>query len=386
MNEDTNMNKHALPMTLAAIAAVAVAAAAPSRAEAAQCGYSQPSWNVPKGGAVFTQGDGPIKAVLNGVGETRTHTMLYLGGGRVAHTSMYKPGQRSVYDDGFCGAPVEVEQLTRGWPGTERMDVSAAYQYLDGNTTAVYYQRGKVFGAGTSIETDWGAAIADTVSGFPGDFVSTAATTSSHVGYFYWFQHYVEALHNYGASRPHSPYSLFQYRNAAGVSHGYEAWDTGLVCSTFLAYGQHAYGKGGAGFGVPYDVSEHQYTHDQTVAAGYALYDSVKSECEGEHGFWATAGLAALSSLWCGDTSLCDEAGGQVRNCMAYGSCADGNPDRFDGDASYPFFTASSISPDWIGGWVAGQNYSAPDQSVWAWDGNHQVTFSGTGNVYDCWY
>lgn len=380
------MNKHLLPEALLAVATLSFAA--PALAEDHPgCGYSQPSWNVPKGAVVFSQGDGPIKAVLNGVGETRTHTMISLGGGRVAHSSMFTPGQRSASADGFCGAPLDVQQLSTGWPGAERMTVAAAYQVLSGKTTNVYYQRGAIFGEGTQLATDWGAAIASKIGTYPGDFQSTAATTWASVGGFYVLPfHYIETLHPYGASRPHSPYSLYQYRTLQNVNHGTEASSTGLVCSTFLAHAQHVYGQNGLGFGLPFDVSSKTYTHAQTVAAGYALYDAVKQQCHDELGFWGGAWAGLKSALWCGDVDLCDEAAAQVRNCMSYGDCENGDPSRFDGDVGNPYYTATSISPDWLGGWVSGQNYWAPDQSVWAWDGNNQVTFSGAGNVYDCWY
>jgi hypothetical protein len=372
------------PSLLQAVAALAaVATVTPARAE--RCGYSQPSWNVPRGGVVFTQGEGPIKAVLNAVGETRTHTMLNLGTGWVAHSTMYEPGQRAFSESGFCNAPVEVNQLRDGYPGASKIEVSAAYQFLSGSTTGVTYQRGKIFAPGTSLETDWGAAIAGKVSGFPGDFVSTDATVWGGP-YAMFPDHYLRLLHPYGSGRPHSPYVLNQYRDLGGVNHGSEAWDTGMVCSTFISYGQHAYGQNCSGFGAPCDVAAHPYTHDQTNAAGYALYDSVKNGCETRTGFFGKAWDSLKSGVGCLDFDLCDEAAAQVRNCMAFGDCANGDPGEFDGYVSYPYFTSTSISPDWIGGWVTGQNYNGSDQSVWAWDWGHQVQFSSSGAVYDCWY
>src|SRR4051794_10869105 len=46
-----------------------------------ECGMTTADWNVPNGGVVFNRGDGPIRNVVDAIGEYRTHSMLSHGPG-----------------------------------------------------------------------------------------------------------------------------------------------------------------------------------------------------------------------------------------------------------------------------------------------------------------
>src|SRR3954463_7418565 len=54
------------------------------------CGSAPAGWNVPNGSIVLSRGgEGPVTAVLDAVGEYRTHSMLSHGpGGQVTHETM----------------------------------------------------------------------------------------------------------------------------------------------------------------------------------------------------------------------------------------------------------------------------------------------------------
>ena len=182
-----------------------------------------------------------------------------------------------------------------------------------------------------------------------------------------------------------APYVLAQYMSTGGRELGNApAAGEGVVCSTLLSFFQGRLASGG-GFGSPDTIQTHTYSRDQTTAAGYALYDSVKTDCttKRENNFF----LSSAAFLYCGFRDPCAHAAAQVRNCMAFGGaeCADGNPDPFDNAVGDPTFAANSISPDWLAGYVAGQDYNGPHQSVWAKDYGHAVTWSVGGAAYACW-
>src|SRR5438105_3767745 len=55
-------------------------------------------WNVPKGAAVFSVSKGPIQAVLNAVGEVRTHSMLSTSYKSMGHSTMHTPDPKGAFD------------------------------------------------------------------------------------------------------------------------------------------------------------------------------------------------------------------------------------------------------------------------------------------------
>jgi hypothetical protein len=110
-----------------------------------------------------------------------------------------------------------------------------------------------------------------------------------------------------------------------------------------------------------------------------ALYNGVYDQCSKGMGFWNSVGAAVT----CLDSDLCDEAGDEVANCMSAGSCYTSDSSVWHGVASSG--TATTISPDRLGGW-SGHPYSGSGVSVWAYDNNNTVTWASSGNVYGCWF
>lgn len=361
---------------LTTMSAVALMTLVPGSVHADQCGTNPKRWNVPRGSAMFMQSEGPIRAVMQGIGEWRSHVVLSQGESSVVHSTMLTPGQRDSGESGFCDAPVDVNALHHGYPGIQHLSV-AAFQAYSKSATWTGYQNANYtevppgYGTGMAVGHDM-ALVAD-------DF---QRATDSPAG--------IDRRTVHGTP---TPYYLNQYMNSDRAEWTYPTKENGLVCSTLLAHLQGKWASSMTDFkawttGYPPDrvvnrfIRPHQYTHDQTMSAGYQLYDSVKADCQNGTGFWDGVG----SALWCAfDFDLCDDAAAQVRNCMAFGDCANGDVDPFDEQAARPDFAAYSISPDYLGGWVAGQNFSGPRQSVWAWDGSRVVQYDGE-SVYDCWH
>jgi hypothetical protein len=65
--------------------------------------------------------------------------------------------------------------------------------------------------------------------------------------------------------------------------------------------------------------------------------------------------------------------------------CATSDQHEWQGVRDNPGETATSISPDNLGGWANhGWGTTAP-YSVWSWDNPNAVYWSSPGNVYGCW-
>ena len=63
----------------------------------AECGSTAAGWNAPNGAVVFNRGPGPIRSVMDAIGEYRTHSMLSHGpGGSVSHATLATPSQTSL--------------------------------------------------------------------------------------------------------------------------------------------------------------------------------------------------------------------------------------------------------------------------------------------------
>ncbi len=344
---------------LAALAALAALGAPGSAAAAQACGYSSSGWNAPNGAAVFTRGEtGPIAAVMTALGEYRTHSLISHGPGRaVTHSTMRTPSQNSWPN--LCSTPIKGEELRSGYPGLERVNQGGAYRYIygadasDQGSKFVAYQRG---------DAQRAALIGDHVLWDYGLVQQQSQADSSQFIYRPWVRGGV------------SPYSLYQYRDSEGTSYGEGAYNNGTVCSTFMAFA-HA----GAGDNV---VSTYTYDHATIAHASNSLFSSVRDECKSTLGFWGGIGASVgCPFFW----DVCGNAGNQVTNCMSTASCSSSNGDIWRGVRDDPNATATSISPDRLGGW-AGHSWGGPEDAVWSTDWNIDVQWNSGGNVYGCWY
>jgi hypothetical protein len=319
-------------------------------AAAAECGWVSTAWNAPNGAVVFDRGPGPIKDVLDAVGEYRTHSMLSHGPGvGMSHATMKDPEQTAWPT--VCTKPVNVNQLQYGYPGLEQVNQGGAYLYMNGG-------EGKEF-------TGWQL----------GD-----ATKGAILGDSLWYNHpytsdpsRVDA--NTTIDRPlrngaRVNYSLFQYRNLEGANQiPGDATNAGIVCSTFMAY---AHNYAGQGYVTPYT-----YSHALIANASNSLYTGIFNQCKASLGWFIGAALTVACPFY----NVCGNAGNQVTNCMSANRCDTSDGRIWKGVRDDPNATATSISPDRIGGW----GVHPINNTFWGPDYSHQLQWNSAGNVYGCW-
>ncbi|HEY8208843.1 MAG TPA: hypothetical protein VIG99_15240 [Myxococcaceae bacterium] len=346
-------------LTMAFLALSGAAYAGSSDTSDVACGSAPAGWNVPNGSLVLTRGSGgPVTAVLDSVGEYRTHSMISHGpGGEVTHETMHNPGTNGWPT--YCSTPLRVGELRDGYPGASRINQGAVYRTLYGSGTLEYiaYQRSRT-AAGYDEN---GATVANWIlSSMP-----TVTVTSQQNG----GQTLKRLIGPNGAILQ---YVLYQYRDLGNVNYGGTGWNNGMVCSTLLGHANYR-----AGFGA---VNAFAYNHSQLQTAGNALYNSVESECNSGLGFWGSIG----TSITCFE-SICDDAARQVRNCMSAGQCNTDSSSVWNGISNDASTVARSISPDRLGGW-SGHPYTGAGVSVWAYDTSNTVQWNAGGTLYGCWF
>jgi hypothetical protein len=331
------------------VSAMALAGTAQAEGE---CGWTSAGWNAPNGAVVFDRGPGPIRDVLDAIGEYRTHSMLSHGpGGTVSHATMQTPTQASW--PGVCTKPITPTDLQYGYPGLEQVNQGGIYMYMYGNSSAssewTGWQQGDPSHAAIIADSVWynHPFVSDISRHDPGQYIDRPVRNSYRVNY-----------------------SLFQYRDLQ-TAHELPgtADNNGMVCSTFLAYAHNYAGRG--------LVTPHTYSHEQIANAANSLYTGVYNQCKQSLGWFTNA----LLTVACPFYNVCGNAGNQVANCMSANRC-DTSDDRHwkavrdDGNT-----TATSISPDRIGGW----GVHPMNNTIWGPDYSHQLQWNSGGNVYGCW-
>lgn len=334
-------------LTLSLFALVIV----PGQAEA-QCGYAPASWNAPNGAVVFNRGPGPIRDVLDAVGEYRTHSMLSHGpGGGVTHATMRTPDQNGWPT--VCTLPLNATQLRYGYPGVESINQGGIYNFLfgeSGSTEWTGYQVGDSAKAATVGDTIWYnyPYVTDAAQGDGSQVIRRPLRNGARVNY-----------------------SLYQYRTLETANLiPSNSVNNGLVCSTFLAYAHNYSGQGA--------VSAYSYSHSQLYNASNSLYNGTYNACKSALGWFQ----GALLTVACPFYNVCGNAGNQVANCMSANRCDTGSSSVWKGVRDDPSTVATSISPDRIGGW----GVHPINTTFWAPDYSHSLYFNSGGNVYGCWY
>ncbi|PTL84543.1 hypothetical protein [Vitiosangium sp. GDMCC 1.1324] len=337
---------------LAGSVAVSALALAGSAQASGECGSTSAGWNAPNGAVVFDRGPGPIRDVLDAVGEYRTHSMLSHGpGAGVSHATMRTPDQADW--PGVCTKPIVGSQIQYGQPGLEQVNQGGIYMYIYGDP----------------------AAGAEWTGWQQGDPAQAAL-----IGDSIWYNHpYVSDVSKYDSSqyvdRPvrngtRINYSLFQYRDLQTTNQiPGDGVNSGIVCSTFMAYA-HNY----AGRGV---VTPYTYSHAQIANASNSLYTGVYNECKQSLGWFTNA----LLTVACPFYNVCGNAGNQVANCMSTNMCDTNDSRYWKSVRDDPNSTARSISPDRVGGW----GVHPTNNTIWGPDYSHQLQWNSGGNVYGCW-
>ncbi|MCE9669573.1 hypothetical protein LY474_17400 [Myxococcus stipitatus] len=337
---------------VACVVALTLMATVP--ATASECGYTSAGWNAPNGAVVFSRSDdGPIRNVIDAIGEFRTHSMLSHGVlGGVTHATMRDPDQNSWPT--VCGTPLKVDQLRNGYPGLEQINQGGIYHFLydvDGHGPEwTAWQLGDAAGAAQVADNIW----------FNHEYVTDASRVDSSQP--------IDRLLWNGAR---VSYSLFQYRDLESVhTIPGSAANNGMVCSTFLAYA-HNY----AGRGV---VTAHTYPHELIANASNTLHTGVHAQCKSSLGWFENVALSVICPIF---WNVCTNAGNQVANCMSANRCDTSTSTIWRAVRDDPNATATSISPDRIGGW----SVHPVTSTLWANDYSHQLQWNSGGNVYGCW-
>jgi hypothetical protein len=389
------------PVLIAATLALVLPATA--RAEDVACGWSPADTNVPNGSIFMSRGSGPIKAVIDAVGEYRTHSGISHGNGWYTHSTTFQANQRDwadsetscgVFGDYCCQGPLKGFELQNGYPGAGQIKGGALYKYYYsnngpgyggsanyGDTAFIYYQR--------SLDANWavttaGADIANWLWS-RSNYAYVTSRVDGNSGFY---------RTGFTGVTPYTQYLFYQYRDLQNINYGNVPWDYGNVCSTELAYAQQqAKGQVINNYRSYYGAGPaNSYNHDRLVNGLNQLYNAVSSECSGGLGFWTGIGVG----LTCWE-DICDDAGRQVSNCFAdgiNGHCYN-DSDRWAQIRDWQwqggpvdsngYAITVSISPDNLGGW-SGWGYGQPSHSVWGRDGSQQVYWNSGGSVYGCWF
>jgi hypothetical protein len=320
------------------------------------CGSSSSGWNAPNGALVLNRAPGPVRAVIDSIGEYRTHTMMSHGpGGWVTHETMHSPGQNGWPT--YCSTPLKADELKTGFPGASQTYQGGIYTFLyaGGHMESISFQRTR---DGNGMPDSRGANIANWVwNQMP--YTWTTSQKDGSQGFY----------RLYGSNGALLNYVLYQYRDSGSVSDGGTGWNNGMVCSTLAAYAVNR-----AGYGT---IQPYVYDHSKLVNAGNSLYNSVQDECSNGLGFWGGVGAA----ITCFE-SICDDAARQVRNCMSTGVCDSDSSTYWSNVANNSATVARSISPDRMGGYSGHGNSGSP----WANAPTETIQWNSGGNVYGCWF
>ena len=327
-----------------------LAVAASAQAEEGACGWVSAGWNAPNGAVVFNRGVGPVRPVMDAIGEYRTHSMLSHGpGGGVTHATLATPTQTDW--PGVCTKPINGNHLRYGYPGLEQINQGGAYLslYSGGGVEWTGWQQGDATQAALIGDSLW----------YNHPFVTDASRTDSGQGIDRPLWHNMRVN-----------YSLFQYRDLQSVHQtSGDSANNGMVCSTFLAYAHNYAGRG--------YVPPHIYSHGQIANASNALYSGVYNECKASLGWFLNAALTVACPFY----NVCGNAGNQVANCMSSNVCDSSDERYWKSVRDNPNTIAASISPDRIGGWGVHPMHL----TVWGPDYSHQLQWNSGGNVYGCW-
>jgi hypothetical protein len=339
------------------------------------CGSSPPNWNAPNGAVVANISNGPIKAILNAVGEARTHTILSHGNGWASHATTAQPS-KTVQACGF--APINATELAQGYPGYSIVNLGAMYAFLSGSQL-INYQTPTIQQP-TDLEGAQGTA------NFVWDWSPRANnnfTWQSHPSGYYvlgqtWWNGYFAKYY----------YEFNQYMHSGGRLNGDVGNGAGVVCTTAIGYSYanwKFYDK--PSFPRP-NIPKHFYSKQQTVAAGNALWNSIYNLCYSGLS-WDERVFDWVAS--CDAAETCARAAWQTLNCFFIGKSVQGVCDAPVGNSWNAYvnatdqqndYGAASLSPDALLGWSGLPN----NDNLWAPYVDHPVQWSGEGNVYGCWF
>ena len=390
----TTRNDHRFSLfatgAVAAIAFVSLPGVAHAFGDEPHCFATAPNWNAGKGAIVSGISPGPIAAVLNAVGESRTHTMIS-NETWATHSTTRVPSivvahignwPLSTIDLPNPSMPLQPTELAQGSPGFSQFNMGGAYAYWSTATQTWRQNTGGLTAPGCgnicqvkgAADWLWWNAPYDTVPTSNGNIYYSLNSPAGHL-----------------------PYGFHQYMDGGDRVAGGESQDRtheGIVCSQVPAYAYKHYVDTSQPVisGGPQVITPHTYSQGETANAGNSLWWSVYNDCRGQNGgFWTGIGNALIgltTDINILDTT-CNHAAWQVLNCFFLGE--DPNGGGCKSIASSPWnayqadgnrMGAQSVSPDEAMGLIAGRPKTGP----WAWLTQSQLLWNGGGSTYGCYY
>lgn len=393
-------------ITAAAILSLAGRALA-FEAEGHSCYATAPDWNAAKGALVSGSSPGPVSAVLKAVGESRTHLMISNGNWATESTTRRPTLQTAGVYAGPCpacirigtiplaGQPLRPMELAAGSPGFSQINMGGAYAYWQ-DATQVWRQvviKGVEEVRTPGICGNYCKAMgsADWLW-FSAPYTSVRSEANSNQ--FFYSLGGKDSSGNF----QHLSYGLNQYMSGLyRIFYNIESESPlvrGLMCSQVPVYAYNHFVKESKPYirsGSEW-VFPHDYTHDETVNAGTALWNSVYNDCQGQGtDFWSVVGNSILSLGVGGDIkqTTCNNVAWQVLNCFYKGEDLAGGGCKDVGNAAWTQYRnspsmrgASSTSPDESMGLIAGRDKQGP----WSQFVQGPLQWNGGGSTYGCFY
>ncbi len=370
-----------------------------------RCFATAPTWNAAKGALVSASSPGPVAAVVSALGESRTHVMLSNGDWATESTTRVPSVVTESTTVGIwpltitvpvphAAMPLQPVELAQGSPGFSQINMGGAYAYW-ANAPQVFRQLPLRDAADT---------IHPELCGNQCKAQGTADWLWAEVPYqtvAAGSSFYYSLGSNFGGPFVHTTYGFHQYmdgllRGTYAVE-GEAPWMRGIECAQVPTYSYSKFisAHNPAIKAGSFWVSPHQYTHDETVNAGVALWYSVYNSCKGrDTGYWAKVGndiLAYASGLNYQETG-CNNAAWQVLNCFfsgedqAGGGCHDTSSTAWNAyTANANAAGANSISPDGVMGLGPRAN-RAVDAGPWTGFVQGALQWNQGGSTYGCFY
>jgi len=379
-------------VTVTAVALLALPGSSHAfEADPGRCYSKAPLWSAGKGRIVSGVSDGPIKSVLNGVGEARTHSMMS-NGDWATHSTSLAPSlnNQGVYVLGVRvgtapnpDRPLKANELAAGQPGFTQINMGGAYTY--------WRQAAKVW---TQVAPP--AIDAPNLCGNSCQVSGTADWLWSTIPYQTNASFFELGFLDGGGVFRHMSYGFHQYMDGRKrITTGLESEDwtgRGIVCSQVAPYA-YEHWLDVAGVALPSNakpMSYQTYSRDETIAAGSALWNTVYDGCmdAASPGFWGAIG-GVLIDLIVGDTEdICIAAAWQVLNCFfegetaSSGGCTDASLWPWHDYKLNPAKSgARSLSPDGLQG-LNGKPATGP----WANWTIAVLQWNGGGSTYGCYW
>ncbi|MCA9597449.1 MAG: hypothetical protein KC776_29250 [Myxococcales bacterium] len=377
MSNEYSRRFRPIPIVSVALAAAVGFGADAAHAGSLRCGYSQGSWNAPRGAVVVMHTDGIVSQVFQAGGAYLTHIMLSHGTGWMSHAHRGNPMRNSDFDAIF-GRPLAtspgtlssgnpISTLKAGQPGASTATMGGTYtsMYGDGSggqPSLVMYRVGD----------SRAASVENFVWNMPLKTIIDKNGSPTSGVYQLLDRHWVPPFWIYPGywSEQTMPYSFYQFKEI-GTNHLGVMSPDGVACSTFISWAIHRANNVSM---TPRVYNEATVRHALQVA-----HDATRDECHAGFGDWFQHTLANLGNA-------CDKAGNQIADCMAGtngGKCDNygdeyTNPNNWGGGRD-----ANVISPDRVVNYDATLDTASP----WARSGLTGwgvVQWSGEPR-YGCW-